>query len=187
MKRMKASSLRKVLTALMILLILAIGAGFYYGLEQVKAYAVEVSHTVIDADASGQNIGKLQALKKALADSESLVAKANKLFTTDANYQSQGLKDVQKYASDFGLTISNTNFDAPVPAAGATPPTVAAGHSFVITLQSPVSYIQLLKFLDAIEGNLPKMQINSISLERPTSGKADQVSVGDITIVVSTR
>lgn len=178
---MKATSIRKLLTFLLVLIILGAAAGFYYGLTMVRSFSTEVSHKIADADASGNNIGKLQKLKQALTESESLVSKANKIFATDANYQSQALTDVQKYASNFGLTISSTNFDKTSTAATNT------DHTFTVTLQSPTSYQKLLQFLNAVEGNLPKMQVSSISLSRPTTGSATDVTTGDITIVISTR
>ncbi len=184
-KQIQATSVRKLLTALIVLLILAGAAGFYYGLQQVKDFAVTVSHTSADATASAQNVKALQQLKENLAESETLVNKANQLFSTDANYQSQALKDVQKYASEAGLTISNTNFDPQ--ASATTTGLIGAGHTFVISLQSPVDYKKLLQFLDSVEGNLPKMQIVSLDLTRPTSGSANEVVIGDTTIQISTR
>lgn len=178
---MKASSLKKVLIALLVMIVLASVAGFYYGLQILQAYAVEVSHTVADADASGKSVQKLQELKKSLAERETLVAKADKIFATESNYQSQALTDVQRYAAQAGLTISNTNFDAP-----ADGGLVSTNRSFVITLQSPVSYSKFLQFLNSIEGNLPKMQVSSINLSRAAGG-VDDVTTGEIKLTISVR
>ena len=184
-KQMKATAVRKLLTTVIVILILAGAAGFYFGLQQVKSFALVASHTAADATASAKNVKSLQDLKENLAESGTLVDKANQLFSTDASYQSQALKDVQKYASESGLTISNTNFD---PGSGATTAgVIGTGHTFVISLQSPVEYKKLLQFLNDIEGNLPKMQIVSLELSRPTSGTAGQVGIGDTTIEISTR
>jgi hypothetical protein len=185
---MKATSLRSTLVFLMIVVIAGAGAGFYFGLEQIRTYALDVSHTAADADASGKRVEELQRLKVALAQSETLVNKANKIFATEANYQSQALKDVQKYASDAGITISNTTFGTPTPG-GETEQQVAPtnSHSIIITLQTPVSYSRLLQFLDSIEGNLPKMQITSLTLSRPATESGDTVFTEDITIAISTR
>lgn len=184
-KQMKATSVRKLLTTLIVLLILLGAGGFYLGLQQVKSVAITASHTSADATASAQNVKNLQQLKESLAESGSLVNKANQLFSTDASYQSQALKDIQKYASVSGLTISNTNFD-PSSGAGAAG-IIGSGHTFVISLQSPVDYKKLLQFLNAVEGNLPKMQIISLDLSRPTSGSNGQVAIGNTTIEISTR
>jgi hypothetical protein len=182
-KTMKATSMRSFLTVLLVIMLALAGLGFYFGLQQIRALSVDVSHTAADANASGAAIDEFQKLKHALAERETLVNKANQLFTTETDYQSQALKDVQKYASAAGLTVSNTNFDAPVDEANAS----TLGKTFIITLQSPVAYSQLIQFLDAIEGNLPKMQIASIELSRPDPNNPDRVTTGDIKIAISTR
>jgi hypothetical protein len=184
-KTMKASSLRKGLTALLIIMILGAGAGFYYGLEQIRAFSIEVRHTAADANASADAIDELQKLKQALAERESLVAKANQVFATESNFQSQALKDIQKYASAIGLTISNTNFE--VEKGAITTPSSLLGKPFSITVQSPVSYKKFLQLLDAIEGNVPKMQIASIEVSRPDKNDSDQVKTGNVKIVIATR
>lgn len=183
-KSMKATSLRKLLTFLLVLLILAVGAGFYYGLEQIRAFSIEVAHTAADANASADAVEELQKLKQALAERETLVNKANQVFATEANYQSQALKDVQKYAANLGLTISNTNFDIDENDPAAM---TASGKPFSITLQSPLSYKKLLQLLDAIEGNVPKMQIVGIDISRPDKNDSDQVIAGDVKISIATR
>jgi hypothetical protein len=183
-KTMKATSLRSFLTVLLVIMIGLAGVGFYFGLQQVRALSVDVSHTAADANASGAAIDEFQKLKQALAERETLVNKANQLFTTEQNYQSQALKDVQKYASAAGLTVSNTNFDAPAETEGSS---TLPGKTFVITIQSPASYKKLIQFLNAIEGNLPKMQVASIEISRPNPNDADNVTIGEVRIAISTR
>lgn len=178
-KSMKATSMRSLLTLILIVVFgLTIG-GFYFAYGQIKAYAIEVSHSVTDADASGSQVAELQALKQQLADREQLVNKANQLFATPDNYQSQSLKDVQKYAQTYGVTLLNTKFE---PATDGV-----SGNIFVLTIQSPLSYTKLLQFIDAIEGNLPKMQITSVSIGRANSGAAGDVTTEDIKIRIATR
>jgi hypothetical protein len=178
-KAMKASSLRSFLVVLIVILIIAVAGGFYLGFQQIRLFAIEVSHTAVDADASGKQIEELQILKQQLEERDKLVAKANKLFATPNNYQSRALSDVQKYAQTYGVTILNTNFE---PSAEET-----IGNTFVITLKSPVNYTKLLNFLDAIEGNLPKMQVTSVSLGHTTSGSGSNVTTEAIKIGISTR
>ncbi|MDB5162131.1 MAG: hypothetical protein JWM52_639 [Candidatus Saccharibacteria bacterium] len=182
---MKATSVRGLLTFVVIVLIAGTVAGFYFGLQLVRDASVDVSHTAQDAQASGKAIDDLQQLKITLTQSQALVTKANQLFTTSTAYQAQALKDVQKYANETGVTISKTNFDT----GSANDPNATANTSkpLSITLQAPVSYSKLLNFLDAIEGNLPKMQVTSMELIRPVGGGIDNVTVGDVKIVVSTR
>jgi len=186
--KMNATTTRNILSFVMVILILGAGAGFYYGLQIIKTYAVDVSHTVADASASRKNIEELGVLKQQLAQRNALVTKANQLFATPDNYQLQALKDIQKYASDAGITISNTEFDKD--SSGNTPPPAAAGssaHSVLVTLQSPVSYAKFLQFLDAVEGNLPKMQITGVSISRPNDASGDLITSDKLTITVATR
>lgn len=178
-KGMKATSMRNALSVLMVLMILGATGGFFYGLEQVRTFAVEVSHTTADAKASGEAVEKLQELKQSLADSSSLVKKADQLFIAPANYQSQALKDLQRYASRSGVTIDKTDF--------ANNTSTSTGRTFSLTLQSPVKYNNFIHFLDALEGNLPKMQISSITLSRASSQNADEINVDDIKITIATK
>jgi len=181
---MKAASTRNFLAFFMVVVIIGATAGFYFGLQVIKAYAVEVSHTVADSSASGESITQLSDLKQELAEREPLVIKANQLFSTQADYQTQGLKDIQKYASISGVNITNTDF----PTNDATAPaTVGSATDAVITIQSPVSYAKLLNFIDILEGNLPKLQITSINITRPTQASGDFVTTDKITITVSIR
>ena len=186
-KGMKATSTRNILAFLMFVVIAGAAAGFYFGLQTIKTYALDVSHTVSDANASGKNVEQLSELKQALADREPLVAKANSLFATEATYQSQVLKDLQKYASDAGITISNTSFDKQSASDTAPIASAVTSESVVVTVSSPVSYARLMKFLDELEGNLPKLQVTGISLSRPANATGDLVATDKITITVATR
>ena len=188
-KGIKATSTRNLLSFLMFVVVLGSIAGFYFGLQMVKTYALDVSHTVSDANASGKNIEELGDLKQALAEREVLVSKANSLFATTNTYQSQVLKDLQKYAATAGVTITNTEFDKQTSGDTNTAPatTAANSHSIVVTIGSPVSYTKLIAFLDALEGNLPKLQVTGVSLSRPTVTSGDLVTTEKITITVATR
>ena len=179
--KITAVSVRKFLTTLLVILIIAGVGGFYFGLQQVRSFGVDVSHDVADANASGKNIERLQELKVILDEREALILKADGIFSTEANYQSQALTDVQRYAAAYNLRILTTNFESKP----TTP--IANGHNFSITLQTPTNYEKLLQFLNAIEGNLPKMQIASITLSRAPTAKASDVTVGTITITISTK
>lgn len=182
-KKMQATTTRNILGATLVIVIIGAAVGFYFGLQVIKSYALEVTHAVTDSHASGTNIQDLSQLKKQLADGQSLVAKADALFSTPATYQTQALKDISKYASEAGISISS--IDSAQPAGGNAP--VTSEYSEIITIQSPVSYAKFLQFLDAIEGNLPKMQITGITIGRPSNPSGDQITTDKITIKVSTR
>ncbi|MDB5179683.1 MAG: hypothetical protein JWN12_315 [Candidatus Saccharibacteria bacterium] len=181
-KKTPATTTRNILATTLVIVIIGAIVGFYFGLQLIKAYALEVTHTVTDSHASGQNIEELSKLQQQLAAGQSLVAKADALFSTPATYQTQALKDISKYASDAGISISSIDSAKPATGAAATP-----DYSEIITIQSPVSYAKFLQFLDAIEGNLPKMQITGITIGRPTIPSGDLITTDTITVMVSTR
>jgi hypothetical protein len=196
-KKMNATTTRNILAFVLAVVIIGSAAGFYFGLQIIKSYSLAVTHTVADSNASGKNIEELGQLKKQLADGQVLVAKANALFSTPATYQTQALKDISKYAADSGVTISSIDSAKAAASTTSTPPAASGGASTpsspntnyaeIITVQSPVSYANFLKFLDAIEGNLPKMQITGISVGRLKVPSGDQITTDKITITVSVR
>jgi len=183
----RVTSARNFLAFLLVLVVIGASAGFYFGLQLVKAYAVDVSHLTVDANASGKSVEQLSALKQQLSEKETLISKANKLFSTPTTYQTQTLKDVSKYAADAGLSIASIDSESEQDAAGPTTTSTSANYSETITLNSPVSYAKFLQFLDAIEGNLPKMQITGISISRPINQSGDQITTKAITITVATK
>lgn len=175
---LKPQALRGVLVIVLVLII-ATGAGlFYLGLNEIRLFSTEVNHTVADAEASGTQVQSLQALKSQLTESEALIAKADKMFATQGNYQNQAIIDIRNYAKAAGLTVTKTNFDAEVP--GVNP-------SLTVSLRSPVSYSKFIQFLDGLEGNIPKMQVSNIGVGHVNGGDADSVSIDDIKITIATR
>lgn len=181
---MRAMKLRNFLLSVVVILLGLVGAGFYFGLDAIRTFAVEVSHKTADATASGGNVVSLESLKQQLAERQSLVTKANQLFSTPDAYQAQVLKDIQAYAGRNGIIISDYSFDS---ATGATTSEALSSQPMQLTLQSPVSYKGLLGFLDAIEGNLPKLQVSQLTITRADVTNADQVRVEPITIQVFMR
>lgn len=177
---LKATALRKGLAFMLILTLAGTAAGFYYGLQQIRTYAVEVSNKVADAEASGAQIEQLRQLQQTLQQSDALIAKADSIFATDASYQTQAITDLERYASVAGIDIASTEFPTDAP---ATP----NARTVTVSLAQPLSYERLLRFLELVEGNLPKMQPTSITVSRPDQPDGDAVVVSDITITISTR
>lgn len=176
-KQFKPQDLRTLLAVLLILVLAGGAAGYYFGIGVIRDYAIKVNHRLADADASGKQIEELQLLKQQLAQSNSLVSKANALFSAPATYQSQVLTDLKSYVDAAGLTMTNTNFEDA---------TQTGSYSITINLQQPVSYNGLIAFLHNVEGNIPKLQVRSIALS-PSSDGVNTVRTGDIKIDVLVR
>lgn len=176
-KSFTPQSLRAVLSTLLVIVIIGGGALFYFGLGMLRDYSIEVNQTLADASASASQVDELQRLKSQLAQSTSLTDKANQIFSTPQAYQSQALSDVQNYAAASGVRIANTNFED---ASSGT-------YVMTLTLRQPVSYKSLITFLHNLEGNLPKLQVTSISLGHVAGGNADSVKTGEIKIGIAVR
>lgn len=169
---------KRLLITLLVIVILGGGALFYFMLDTVRSFAVDVDHTIADSEASGMQIRELQVLKGQISESESLISKANQIFSTPDGYQTQSLNDIRRYADIAGLTIEKTSFGEE---------TAADTRSITVNLQAPVSYNKLIRFLDGIEGNVPKIQVASITLDHVVGGGADTVKVGDIVLKIAIR
>lgn len=181
--KMSASALRNLLATTLVIVIIGTVVGFYFGLQIIRSYALEVTHAITDSHASGQSVGDLRKLQQELTAGQGLVTKADKIFSSPETYQTQALKDITKYADEAGVTISS--IDSATSNGSSAAPTT--NHAEIITLKSPVSYAKFLKFLDGIEGNLPKMQVTGITIARPTVPSGDMITTDKITITVATR
>lgn len=174
-RQFRPQNLRTILTSLFVVIVLAGGYFFYWGLGEIRDYSTQVNQQLANADASGQQVTKLQNLKQQLAQSTDLVNKANQLFAAPGTYQSQALSDIEAYARAAGLSIVSTTFEKD------------AANTVTVKFNSPVAYPKLITFLSNIESNLPKLKVSSISLDRPERGGAGNVQVNDIKIDVSVR
>jgi len=177
-KQFGPKNLRAILSVLLTLIIIGGGFLFYKGLGIVEEYAVKVDQRLADASASERQLSELQTLKSQISQSNSLIDKANQVFASPATYQGQVLNDLKNYADAAGLSLANTSFSNP---------DETGSHSVTVTFGGAVSYQKLLTFLGNIEGNLPKLQVSSISLARPSNATSDSVRVDDIKINISVR
>ena len=171
--------LKTLLIGLFVLLVLGLGGLFYLSLNEFKDYALKVNHRTQDAEASAQQVQQLQSLKGQIADSQQLIAKANQLFSTPENYQTQALTDIRAIAATSGVSISGTEFNDSDNPNGQ--------KIMTVKLASPVSYKKIIAFFHGIEGNIPKMQVSSATLSHVSGGNSDSVSVEEIKIKLTVR
>lgn len=180
--KMTASALRGTLSTMIVLIICLSAMGFYYAQNWLNDMAISVSQTIADSTESGNNIQALHKLQNELKSRQDIISRASSLFTPKQTYQTQAVEDLTAYATATGVVISNFAFPTPVATANSATPTTTV----TLTLSNPVSYINLLKFMSAIEGNLPKMQISNINIRR-INGDSQSVQIDQLTVEVSTR
>ena len=177
--KLTAVSLRGILATMIVLMIALAGVGFYFAQTWLRDYSKTVGQAVADSISTGNDIHNLQKLQGELEERQDTIAKASNLITSTQTYQSQSIQDLKTYAAISGVAISNFSFTT----IGATA-SASSGSGVTVTLSSPVPYTSLLKFLRLVEGNIPKMQVSSMSLGR-IAGSADSVKIDTITIEVS--
>jgi hypothetical protein len=179
-RQLTASTFRLILSASLVV-ITGIGITlFSLANDQLRSVATDVSHVVVDANASQDNLTTLEKIKKTLASEQDVVARTNQIVAESKSYeyQDQIVTDLNGYASKAGITITNLDFSAgtaKTPAATATPaaPVATSGlhsTSVTVTIQNPVGYNQLLQFIKSLEQNLTKMQVSKVSLSRGEGG-----------------
>lgn len=124
----------------------------------------ETDHMQIDAEISTTELQQLKSLQKQLITEKDIIDRAKQIAASSNQYryQDQVIKDVSDYATRYGVAIntfdfaSTSNQNAAQAGAKKTP--------FTVTLRGPLPYTTFLKFLRAIEQNLTKIQVTSLSL-----------------------
>jgi|EndMetStandDraft_5_1072996.scaffolds.fasta_scaffold163344_2 hypothetical protein len=209
LKNMTPVKLRIVLAlSLIILSVLGVGL-FAFGYGQLKQFVVAAQDTATKAQASQSSVQDLVATKKFLESNADTVNRANQLAAESKSYvyQDQVISDINKYASEAGLVITNIAFATPTtaavggsasgttstPATGSATPTTAApagvkSMTANVTVQNPTNYLAMLNFIHLIEQSLFRMQISQVGISATSdNNNPNQVSSDILTIEVYVR
>lgn len=170
------------------MLVLIVGAHVgvvYVGLEKLKSSSESVSESVKSSLSSGNELNELMQAEKILSTksksikaSEDLVAKIK-----DRAYQNDIIYDTISYGNKAGIGIKGFTFTDDL--AQKIPGTSSTGslskkkktipgitsHPITITTISPVDYMDLLRLLKYIEGNLTQIHLQNINVSAPQEGK----------------
>ncbi len=177
---LKPTTLRSVFVVLIFIIIIIMCGGFYYAQDQLYKLATE-------NETSGSSAQTDTQLMSDINSHQTTVEKANSITASNQDYQSQIMSDLNKYATATGVSIaSQTSAQAPLNSTSTAPITGVQINYVSVTLNNPVSYTNLIKFLKAIETNLPKMQLTGISIT-PNANTPDSVSVEPLIIKVYTK
>ena len=201
MSNIKASTLRLTLTVSMFLIGALAVVMFYFANQHLSEVATDVSRIAADAEASQNNLQTLQTIEQKLSNEQQAIDRAQNIVAESQSYQYQDqiLSDLNSYAARSGVSITNINFstgdgsvaassggEAAVPAPGAAAaPAGLKTTSVSVTIDNPVNYNNLLRFMRSIEQNLTKMQLSSVSLSKGESG--NQVTSDALNIEVYIR
>lgn len=189
-----ATKLRLYLSGSLLLVVLVAIAALYFANDKLQTYATEVSQATAQAQESQNNIQSLQRIQQELADNKSVIERTRDIVADSKSYQYQDqiIKDLNDYAKQSGITITNMDFSAASTTTPATTPTTPAptaptgvkSTSVSVALKNPVSYTNLLRFVRSIEQNLTKMQISRTNLSKSEN---NQVTSEVLTIEVYIR
>jgi hypothetical protein len=167
--------LRKLLIAALVGTIAAAGAGFYFASDFLSKTALETEHVKADAELLTSDLEKLSRLQTEMKDKADIVARAEQIVSDSASFQHQDqvVEDVTAYAKVAGVKISGFSFAGSGASSSSGGGTTAPGAVSIpgvksieatVTLQTPIKYTNFLKFLEAIEQNLTKMQVTGVNM-----------------------
>jgi len=184
-KRMTPQTLRGGLSLVIVILIVLAGVGFYFARDWLGSFAVSTGNVVAESRSSGGDEQELKKLQEELAAKQNIISKTNQLLVPTSKYQTQAIKDLNAYATYAGITVSNFGFSNVESAQVTAGQSVAPHKTVTVALLNPISYENLIKFMHAIESNLPKMQISNVNISRSSNGTS--VDVNSLTVKVYTR
>jgi hypothetical protein len=181
--KLTATRIQLILSFTLVLVVVLGGIGFSIINSELDTFAIDVSHKVADANASRDNVQNLQKIERQLTDKQAAIQKVDNIVAESKSYQYQDqiITDLNNYAARAGVAITNISFTdtqtSGNPAAGAPAPSTSTPNgikssSATITLNNPIDYLKLLKFIAYIEQNLTKMQISRVNLSKDASGKS---------------
>ena len=176
---------------------------FTFGYGQLKDFVVTAQDVASKAQTSQSSVQDLVTTKKFLEANADTVNRANQLVAESKSYvyQDQVISDINKYASEAGLIITNITFAAATTTAtsNSAPTTPATGSATAapsgvksitanVTVQNPTDYLAMLNFIHLIEQSLFRMQISQVGISGSNDDKhPNQVSSDVLTIEVYVR
>jgi hypothetical protein len=175
---MKASALRGMLIAALFMALIGASAGFYFTLNALTSMVNDI-RTNSPALTSNDSIVKATSALKAFTLKNKVVGdKADTFIIASADAQSKIMSDIKKYATSTGISVSNFSFNKSNTAQASTGGDPIA-ELVTITLDNPVNFNGMMKFLILIENSLPKMQISGINISASdnTTVKVDPITI----------
>jgi hypothetical protein len=176
---LQATSLRNVLTFLIIILLTASIAGFYFAQDWLNNMSNDISKNSTSTSSNDSSPQTLINIQTEISKNKAAAEKAKSVLSTSSDYKNQMAKDIRAYASNVGIAIKDVSTSQPAQTSSMGSG-IQVGYA-VVTFVNPVSIQNLLLFFKGIESNLPKMQVTAIDLSRD-QGSNGVVSVKPITI-----
>ncbi len=198
MNGMTAQRLRIVLFFIMVLIMVAAVVGFTIVQKNLADYATSISKLNADAQSGDKDIRTLQELKSRLAAQQDLIQKTRSVVGDPSTYADTVIRDITRIGAESGVPVKSILFagDTVAEVAPQSTPTstVAPSTTFssstvtkktvTVSIQSPLSYTSLMKFLSGIESNDLRMRVAKVTM---TKDKGNDVGTQDLSIEVYVR
>lgn len=207
LSQLTASKLRLVLLGFTAILVLASGGLIVLGQQAVSSYGTQVSSVAAVSSSDKKTLQDLEIVSRALKSQKPVVDKSKLIIADKSNaygYQKQVIQDVTRYAEMAGIQVVGFSFaeasgkttgtaappvtptaSAGAKAGGIATPSGVSPVTVTVTLGGNVSYATLYKLLQLLEGNLLRMEIDSLDLKRPSGTETSTVS--SLTIRIYTK
>lgn len=192
----------RIILSLSLLLLSAAGVGlFMVGYNQLKEFAASAQTVATQAQASQSSVQDLVTTQSFLEKNQEAVQKASQLVSESQSYvyQDQIISDINTYAGEAGLTITNISFATAATAAVGAPATAPAAvgvpapagvksMTASVTIKNPTDYTSILRFVHLVEGSLFRMQISQVGISASNDEQnRDQVNSDILNIEVFVR
>lgn len=197
MKSMNAVKFRLLLSILLFIAVALICAAFIFGYQHLQSVGEDTRRRQADATASEDSIGNLQRLQVQLSKLDGLTEQLSTLKSSSSLPQFDTERSLRTIASQLGIGIKNIVFieDAPAaPAQGTTgttttpqataPATTAKNSKISFEFDGPISYNNLIRFLDAVETSTPKLTLKGIAI--PAESTRESIESGVLTLELAT-
>lgn len=176
--KLNAITMRILLSASLVIILLSMAIGFYFAYSFLKTTANELTDTNQQAKNIDSKLNNLARIEKELAKYKESIQKAEKIVaeSNSYQYQDQVVRDITSYAHKSNISVSSIIFKPSATAANkgssakssSAPVASSSAKSTTVSIQiaNGAKYEDLLRFLYYIEQNLTKMQVASVSLAR---------------------
>lgn len=188
--RFNARDLRALLIALLVIVLSASGAIFYFGYQHIQELSASAKSTAEKVGSSNSGLQTIIQTKKVLNQNQDVIAKAATIAASGNPSSEQISAEINRIAEAAGITISNIDSgnqpDQNQPSLGNKPVGEPnPGRGLTVTLQSPVSYRNLLDFLYGVEHSSLQIDISGVNLSVNSNNRnSGQVNIEPLTIEV---
>lgn len=163
-------SLSRLFVFLLVVVLIGIAGVVFYALQTLPPYAAKVNLQLQQANL----LTSVHEPGEPLSESV-LNGRALKFFAPTSNYQSKLRSDIQAYARLTSTPVGDINI-GPVDQS-------IQGAPISISINGPIAYSNLLQFITALEGNVPKISVSDVTISRINT-TPESVTVGALKVTV---